>query len=126
MKAVVAATNKTLSSFSTKKLLKAMELYEGDAVWYSENDGECSLFGGEGAKWYDHEIEMIESSKNHPDTVFVLDGMGEDSGDVWRKFYFNGRSLVWRPDDKKPELEPIIMDALTHDDATLPLGFDKS
>lgn len=41
-------------------------------------------------KWYDHDKDMIELSKKHPNILFQLDGEGEESGDIWRSYYCNG------------------------------------
>jgi hypothetical protein len=42
-------------------------------------------------KWYDHELDMIGFSEAYPKTVFKLEGEGEDSGDLWVKYFKNGR-----------------------------------
>ena len=42
-------------------------------------------------KWYDHEEELIDFSKDHPDLLFTLNGEGEDSGDMWFKYFKNGK-----------------------------------
>lgn len=54
-------------------------------------------------KWYEHHEEMIEISKTYPDYVFILDGQGEESGDVWRKFYKNGKSYEWKLEYSIPD-----------------------
>lgn len=41
-------------------------------------------------KWYNHNEHMIEVSKQFPDITFILDGEGEEHGDIWRKYYCNG------------------------------------
>ncbi len=41
-------------------------------------------------KWYDHEREMIEFSKKHPNLEFILTGEGEERDDVWKKYFKNG------------------------------------
>jgi hypothetical protein len=58
-------------------------------------------------KWYDHDTEMIQISKDFPDVYFVLYGEGEERDDNWVKFYHNGESeccmariTYERPDDK--------------------------
>lgn len=43
-------------------------------------------------KWYDHDEEMLELSKQFPETVFCLEGEGEESGDIWRTYYKNGKA----------------------------------
>ena len=42
------------------------------------------------AKWYKHEDDMIEFSKQFPDVVFKLEGKGESCGDMWIQYYKNG------------------------------------
>lgn len=43
-------------------------------------------------KWYYHDEEMLELSKQFPETVFYLYGVGEENGDLWYKYYKNGKS----------------------------------
>lgn len=54
-----------------------------------KNDFELSP--DEHVKWYDHNEEMLELSKQFPDTVFCLHGEGEDTGDLWYCYYKNGK-----------------------------------
>lgn len=42
-------------------------------------------------KWYEHEQHMREYSKQHPKLVFQLHGEGEESGDIWQKWFVNGK-----------------------------------
>lgn len=64
-------------------------------------------------KWYEHEDDMIALSKDHPELVWVLDGEGEDQGDVWRKFFYRGNLWTWRlPSTEPPELNPYILNDL--------------
>ena len=42
-------------------------------------------------KWYIHEQDMKELSKIYPETTFLLEGEGEDSEDIWRKYFKNGK-----------------------------------
>ena len=42
-------------------------------------------------KWYDHHQHMIAASLRFPDKLLQLDGVGEEYGDIWRKFYKNGK-----------------------------------
>lgn len=51
-------------------------------------------FFEESIKWYDHVEDMIKLSKVFPETLFILDGWGEEIGDVWREFYMDGERVV--------------------------------
>ena len=48
----------------------------------------------EPCKWYDHDPEMKKFSKKYPDVLFCLHGDGEESGDIWDKYYHDGKSQV--------------------------------
>jgi len=47
-------------------------------------------------KWYDCEDNMREYSKKYPDTVFSIEGEGEEAGDLWHAFYKNGKMQLCR------------------------------
>lgn len=47
-------------------------------------------------KWYDHEIDMKYISSLHPSHIFMLEGSGEDSGDIWVKYFKGGKMQVCR------------------------------
>lgn len=53
-------------------------------------DWEDDLYLGE-AKWYDWQKHMKSVSKMHPDTLFTLEGEGEEHGDMWIAFFKSGK-----------------------------------
>jgi hypothetical protein len=68
--------------------------------WEKNNQG----FGLSETKWYQHEEHMLGISAKYHETLFKLDGEGEESGDVWRKFYKGGVMIKeWRVDATPPE-----------------------
>jgi len=62
-------------------------------------------FNGDRYKWYEFDEDMLRISKKFPHAVFTLDGDGEETGDVWRKYYCNGKvqdakaKMVYEPFD---------------------------
>jgi hypothetical protein len=68
--------------------------YAGDNRWYPSDR----------VKWYDHDADMITLSAHFPDVLFTLDGEGEETGDIWRKWYKNGILLgIWTLEFNVPE-----------------------
>ena len=53
--------------------------------------GPCMGDMGEECKWYDHEKDMKAFSIKYPDAHFVLEGLGEEDGDMWEKHFINGK-----------------------------------
>ena len=48
----------------------------------------------EPCKWYDHQEKMVVLSKKFPTVLFTLSGEGEESGDLWVKYFFNGKCQI--------------------------------
>ncbi len=46
-----------------------------------------------GVKWYEHKEHCLEVSKKFPDQVIVVQGKGEEAGDIWMAYYKNGKSF---------------------------------
>lgn len=42
-------------------------------------------------RWYEHEAEMRELSKQFPEVLFELHGEGEQNDDMWYKYFKNGK-----------------------------------
>jgi len=45
----------------------------------------------EQTKWYEHREDMLRLSQKYSDLVFELEGHGEESGDHWRLYFYNGQ-----------------------------------
>lgn len=43
-------------------------------------------------KWYTYAEDMIAISEKFPELVFQLNGEGEEPGDIWVKYYKNGKT----------------------------------
>lgn len=60
------------------------------------------LNGSYDVKWYEHEKDMKEVSLKYPNQVIALHGVGEENGDEWIKYFYNGKCQVehmpkWNP-----------------------------
>ena len=66
--------------------------YEFEDYLNDEITCDFELYSSDATKWYYHDEEMIELSKQFPETVFYLYGEGEESGDLWYQYYKNGKS----------------------------------
>ncbi len=67
---------------------------EDEQVWEEIGDDDnlsYALVDGCECKWYTHESDMKEFSKRFLDTVFQLSGSGEEAGDLWVKYFKNGK-----------------------------------
>jgi hypothetical protein len=66
---------------------KLVENEESNACAALNKDGSWA----DSAKWYNHEDDLREFSKLFPDKLFLLEGEGEESGDLWKKYFKNGK-----------------------------------
>lgn len=69
-------------------------------------DLEYTIQSGESSKWYDHEEDMLKISKLYPDVVFKLSGEGEEPGDIWVKYFQNGKVQSDKAVIKLAEFDP--------------------
>lgn len=63
--------------------------YEKPNFWSALINGEMDA-----CKWYDHEQHMVELSKKFPEILFTLTGVGEEGGDLWKKYFKGGKMQV--------------------------------
>ncbi|TXK69930.1 hypothetical protein [Bacillus amyloliquefaciens] len=60
---------------------------------HDENGCLTAVFNGWAyeMKWYGHEEDVREVSRQFPDVLITLTGEGEDNGDMWRKYFKGGK-----------------------------------
>ena len=79
-----------------KRLIKDVEkMYETSIV--TQNDVVNFLTFNpfdEQCKWYEHTEDMCRLSKEYPNVLFTLTGNGEESEDMWVKYFMNGKVQV--------------------------------
>jgi len=54
------------------------------------NDADPTFVWGCSDTWHDHEEDMAKLSAQFPDLLFKLRGTGENSGDLWMKYFKGG------------------------------------
>jgi hypothetical protein len=45
-------------------------------------------------KWYNHKTDLEKFSLQYPNTLFLLEGEGEEVGDIWKLYVKNGKSQL--------------------------------
>jgi hypothetical protein len=81
--------NLTLHAATDEQRSKIVEMLRAKDVigWVLDEN----LDNYQEAKWYEDEDDMRAISKEFPDVLFELHGEGEDSGDIWDKYFKNGK-----------------------------------
>lgn len=96
-----------------EKFFNSLDLGDyNDCEWVKQSDGRYALQDTEPCKWYEHDDDMLKASLEHNDVVFILDGEGEESGDVWRAFYLNGKKWTWSVEVDPPEFSDAVLERL--------------
>jgi hypothetical protein len=61
---------------------------ENEDANYALNEEGYTL---EYCKWYNHEEDLKTFSAKYPEVLFILEGEGEEPGDMWKKYFQNGK-----------------------------------
>ena len=60
-----------------------------EAPWV-DSHGVIEYYSDDATKWYDHDDDIKRISALFPNAVFKLHGEGDDCGDIWDTYYYNG------------------------------------
>lgn len=97
-------TNYTLSATqgyeNQEEIEEKLEEISGYSIEFGWNDS---------CKWYDHENDMKALSLLYPETTFLLEGEGEESGDIWQKYFKNGKVQTCRAEIVFPQFDESKM-----------------
>ena len=66
-----------------------------ESAWFDRFDSGKDFEGlfNDGLKWYDWEDDMKKVSLSFPNVVFTLMGRGEEYDDLWKCYFYKGRSF---------------------------------
>lgn len=81
------------------------EYVDNEAVLYSGTVTLASVLD-DSCKWYEHEDDMKRISKEFPEVLFTLHGNGEESGDIWVKYFKNGKMQTSKAEIKLAAFDP--------------------
>ena len=89
-------TKYKLEIFSNESNLSDKEVFDLTISYLEEfdilNDAlSRNLDTYDSTKWYENESDMRKISQLIPDVLFLLEGEGEESGDIWKKYFMNGK-----------------------------------
>lgn len=87
-------------SIKAKPAAEDMDEFLNKLSGYGFDEGQLSH-----AKWYDYYDHMIALSINYPKSVFTLDRAGEESGDLERAYFHNGKYVSHQPNIVFPEYD---------------------
>lgn len=69
-----------------------------------EGGKQKAIVNADEMKWYEWEVDMLGLSHMYPALVFQLTGHGEESGDVWRAWFFDGECEFYKRIDEEEAL----------------------
>lgn len=99
--------------YSTTYKLQTIPASEFDRVHATIVGQDCDPFD-DACKWYDHETDLRVASEKLRDVIIRVDGEGEDSGDVWTLYAFNGEIVKYKQSKWEPPEPPAEWLAAAH------------
>lgn len=93
--------NLALDEKVVRNLVEITEIISLDSLSYllSKDGRDASdmldeLFESESISWNQDVRDMTELSRRIPDVLFTLTAYGEEIGDIWRGYFYNGKKQV--------------------------------
>lgn len=83
--------------------------YSFDQYPHTKSMSSCDTY-----KWYSWQDDMKEVSKRFPNSLFIVNGLGEEDGDIWRCYFRRGKmdhinaEIVFRDSPLKAEHDAEI------------------
>jgi len=78
---------KEVTEQTLKAIISSHRTQQYEELYALEDDGSSV----QGATWYGHEEHMIALSTEYPGLVFELYGKGNNSEDIWYKYFHDGK-----------------------------------
>jgi hypothetical protein len=86
VKAIDASTGEEMDRMKISEKI----IYKKDSFF-----GIVIATGGEEMRWYNCIGDMKKLSKKNKGILFIVNGMGDAQGDIWRSFFLDGASWDW-------------------------------
>jgi hypothetical protein len=81
----------------TEEILEEMSGYDWEMT--SSNQWRPT----DSCKWYSSDEDMKKFSEKYPGKLFILEGEGEESGDIWKEYFKDGKYIHYQADYTFPE-----------------------
>lgn len=89
------STRENLTFEQECEIAKDLEalIFDENKLKFDEEDyfSPIDIIFCEELKWYDHQMDMKIISIKYPNILFILEGYGEERGDMWREYHLNGK-----------------------------------
>lgn len=76
--------------------------------WMTEEDVEALIHYGCECKWYNRKSDMKELAEEFPNIHFILEGVGEDQGDIWIMDFWGDKCCERYKKIIMPNEQPLI------------------